>query len=1307
MIKTPHTTTLTRYFICLFIATGISVVPAFPGNLPGTNRPAGTLSGTYTVGAGGNYLTLTAAIADYNSFSLAGPVVFSLLDASYSAAETFPIAINNNTDASAINTLTIRPAGGVNAVISGLVNADAMFKVRSSYVIIDGSNNGTTSRNLTFTNTGNTSARTIMFGSTGTTPVTNGILKNCNVLGGSSTSNAVVICDGAVVNSAGYFNNITIENNLINKSFYGIYCNAVVATGNGSGLLIRSNDLSSTGTNAIQFAGIFIQGVDGGTASFNTIGNFISTDATTDCGIWLSTGTKNVSLLNNTITNLTYTAGAGYGSRGIYVSTGVTNTGITVAGNMIANITGDGDDYTNSGVTLNNPVGLLMVGPQTGIKVYHNSIFLGGVSGATNTLNRVNAMAACVRIYGSGTADVRNNILVNNLGLAAATGYGSVGVMVSNSASQLTSLDYNDYSINPAGSGVKVVGMIASAAQTTLAGWKTATGKDAASVNVMPVFVSSTNLHLVPGSNPLLSNATLPISGYTQNDIDNATRNPFTPDMGCDEFVEPNTAFWIGKTSTAWLTASNWEANAIPDGTTDVLISGGYTYLPVITTTQAIRALTMTAPGVPPVLTLNSGTLQINGAINCTSTGSIDGTNGTVEMNGTIAQTIPTGLFINNNLMNLVIGNSNAVTGVSLNGPLNIYESVTFSASGLKLTTNDFLVFKSTALQTARLGNVTGKTIVGNATVERYIPAGTPGPATHGKSWQLLAVPVSGTQTVNAAWQEGASSPNANPKSGYGTQITGNVAGALGVGFDVYTAAGASMKTYDAATGTFIGIPNTNSLSIANQKGYMVFVRGDRSVTAYNQAANATILRTTGKLYTTGADLPPSTNVPANKFESVGNPYASAIDFTAMIRTGGVDNTYYVWDPLLAGTGYGGYQTISAVTAWLPSPGGTINYPSGVPVSAIQSGQAFFVHTTGATGTVSFTEAVKIAGSKTSFRENNSSSVNGRFFRGILYAGADSTTGIADGNIVAFDDAYSNAYDANDALKFANSSANFGILRNGQTLAVEARSSLANNDTIFYTFTNLRKQAYLIRLIPDNMMANGMEAWLEDGFLHTSTLVSLIADTDISFSVTDDPLSAVPDRFRIIFKQSSVLAVSYINISATRTGKTNISVKWQTQNETDIEYYEVQRSSNGQQFEKINQTTARNSNALADYQYEDQAPFKGMNFYRIRSIDRDGKIQYSTVIKVADPGTQQGVSIYPNPLVDKKCSIAFANQPAGEYKIQVTNIVGQVIYSSKINVNADNFVQALALDKNTAPGNYTVTITSINGSVSKQQVIVQ
>ena len=298
---------------------------------------------------------------------------------------------------------------------------------------------------------------------------------------------------------------------------------------------------------------------------------------------------------------------------------------------------------------------------------------------------------------------------------------------------------------------------------------------------------------------------------------------------------------WLGVTNN-WNDPANWCSGMIPANTTNVIIpvTGSGIY-PTISTATAMANDISIAAGA--FVTVNNYILQIGGTIS--NSGIFDVRNGTVEFNGASVQTITGGsTFSNNNVNGLIISNT---AGVNLSGPLNVFDSVSYNKSNAILNTNGNLTLKSTATQTAFLSNMNGHIINGDVTVERYIPTGV----NHAKSWQLLAVPTSGStyyngQTINGAWQEGAiasdiSSPSpgsaGNPNAGYGTMITSDRTTAVADGFDGYTNSGPSVKTYNSVTGLYDGPPSTTSTAVCNPKGYFVFARGDRSVTMYNAPA--------------------------------------------------------------------------------------------------------------------------------------------------------------------------------------------------------------------------------------------------------------------------------------------------------------------------------------------------------------------------------------------------------------------------------------------------------------------------------------
>ena len=92
-------------------------------------------------------------------------VVFELTDANYSTAETFPIVVNANANAGSY-ILTIKPAAGVSPTITGSTTAAIIKLNGADNVIIDGSNNGSTSRDLSIINTSTSGSSVVWIAST-------------------------------------------------------------------------------------------------------------------------------------------------------------------------------------------------------------------------------------------------------------------------------------------------------------------------------------------------------------------------------------------------------------------------------------------------------------------------------------------------------------------------------------------------------------------------------------------------------------------------------------------------------------------------------------------------------------------------------------------------------------------------------------------------------------------------------------------------------------------------------------------------------------------------------------------------------------------------------------------------------------------------------------------------------------------------------------------------------------------------------------------------------------------------------------
>ncbi|MBZ0198384.1 MAG: hypothetical protein K8H86_00835, partial [Ignavibacteriaceae bacterium] len=554
----------------------------------------------FPMGIEGIYTTITAALADLNLRGVSGATNFLLVDAAY-PSETFPLSVNisNENLPTATNTVTVKCSSGVTSSVTGAGASTPLFIIRNSYVTIDGSNSGGTDRSLTIENTSATSPSVLRILSSGTTPVMNVTVKNCNLINGANTSSALVITD--VAGTAGYFNNITIQNNSVQKAYIGIYCFAVVAAGNGSGLLLTGNDLNTSGANAIRLAGLYVQGVDGATVTNNNVGNFTTSDASNITGVWFATGTINSTITNNTFGPIVSTTGA---PRGIAVSSAFANSNITIAGNTVTGLTTSYSSApygiyvfsTTTGVTVSeNKVGNILnsntggygargIHVNTGlaasnITIQNNFVWdvkatsdvsatywvIGiGVEGATGGVNVFNNS---VNLFGSlfgyssasistafgvltstaNTLDVRNNIFVNsydNTNSATDKAY-SIYSNAANTA--FTDINHNNYFV----SGVPGILGYLGANDSTLIQWQTATGKDLQSLNETAPFVDSTNLHIPDATVTLLESGAQPIAGVVL-DIDGDTRNTTRPDIGADEFGGINPTMTIGWANLQW-----------------------------------------------------------------------------------------------------------------------------------------------------------------------------------------------------------------------------------------------------------------------------------------------------------------------------------------------------------------------------------------------------------------------------------------------------------------------------------------------------------------------------------------------------------------------------------------------------------------------------------------------------------------------------------------------------------------------------------------------------------------------------------
>jgi surface protein len=136
------------------------------------------------------------------------------------------------------------------------------------------------------------------------------------------------------------------------------------------------------------------------------------------------------------------------------------------------------------------------------------------------------------------------------------------------------------------------------------------------------------------------------------------------------------------------------------------------------------------------------------------------------------------------------------------------------------------------------------------------------------------------------------------------------------------------------------------------------------------------------------------------------------------------------------------------------------------------------------------------------------------------------------------------------------------------------------------------------------------------------------------------------------------LPVELLHFSATPTADNKVLLEWETASEIDNDYFGIEKADDALNFIPLGKISgAGYSTQLQQYQFLDEAPNEGWNYYRLKQMDLDGTFDYSQVVAVYLETGKEDLYIYPNPVVE---SIHFSKPVSGS--ILLINQYGQEVW---------------------------------------------
>ncbi|MCZ2222218.1 MAG: M12 family metallo-peptidase [Chitinophagales bacterium] len=220
---------------------------------------------------------------------------------------------------------------------------------------------------------------------------------------------------------------------------------------------------------------------------------------------------------------------------------------------------------------------------------------------------------------------------------------------------------------------------------------------------------------------------------------------------------------------------------------------------------------------------------------------------------------------------------------------------------------------------------------------------------------------------------------------------------------------------------------------------------------------------------------------------------------------------------------------------------------------------------------------------------------------------------------------------------------------------------------------------------------------------HSSAIHAFIGSSFESFTnaIATQPNSycANLSKNTVSVNISGVVPVTFTQLTA-KKNENHVILNWGTVTEINSSHFIVERSSTGRDF--VNSigkiTAAGNSTIKHDYTFTDINPNKGVNYYRVKQVDRDGAYTYSNTVSVNFDKSGSIIIVYPNP-VKNSLNIEFASNKNGKVQVQIVDARGSIVAQNTFNVTIGRNINSIQLN-NLASGVYMLKYTDVDGGIT-------